>query len=188
VFFAYRFKSSISKLIEALTDRVKNVKGYKKTKDGHELLFSESQAISENPSLPSVSNEPPKVTADSDTNFLWPEDKTDDVVEVRNSVKEERARAYLWEYRYLNYFLLRHTQMVLDWYFNHEDATLPKYHEYWKEYIVSEKERGDVVTALTTYNLLVQDGETVKLTPKGKEYHEWRGPLPPYIIPDTENA
>jgi len=43
VFFAFRFKTHLGKLINAATDRIKNVQGYKRTKDGHELIFSDSQ-------------------------------------------------------------------------------------------------------------------------------------------------
>jgi hypothetical protein len=186
VFFAYRFKASFSTLIDALSDRVKNVTEYKKTKEGHELLFSGSQAFNENPSLPSVSDSPPEVKIENGTNFVWPEDKTEDIAELRKSAKLERVYAYLWEYRYLNYFLLRHTQMVLDWFISNDaDTSMSGYHEYWKKYIVSEKERNDVLSALTNHALLAQKEESVYPTLKGKEYHQWRGPMPPYIIPET---
>jgi len=36
--------------------------------------------------------------------------------QVKQLLDAERARAYLWEYRYLNYFLVYHTQQVLDWF------------------------------------------------------------------------
>jgi hypothetical protein len=35
--------------------------------------------------------------------------------EIENIIKSERANAYLWEYRYLNYFFVYRTQQVLDW-------------------------------------------------------------------------
>src|SRR5574337_765786 len=34
---------------------------------------------------------------------------------VAEAFRAERAKAYLWEYRYLNYFLVPNTQRVLDW-------------------------------------------------------------------------
>ena len=38
-------------------------------------------------------------------------------------IKAERERAYLWEYRYLNLFLVRGTQMVLEWFAARESPT-----------------------------------------------------------------
>jgi hypothetical protein len=183
VFFAYRFKNSFSILIESLSDRVKNVKGYKKTKDGHEVLFSEAQSINEPPAKTEITSESPNVIS-KPNNASWPEDLTDDTDALRNEVKSERAKAYYWEYCYLNFFLVRHTQLVLDWLVSKNSKdTKPSFHNYWKEYIVSEQERENVLSALNGHSLVIFQQDEILVTPKGNDYYNWRGAMPPFVIP-----
>lgn len=47
----------------------------------------------------------------------------DEMKKVAELFQAERARAYLWEYRYLNYFLAYQTQKVLDWLTNLQSRT-----------------------------------------------------------------
>ena len=100
-------------------------------------------------------------------------------VAVENILKAERATSYLWEYRYLNYFLVYKTQVVLDWLislkkpttYNHFDATfLPV--------IPSANERGAMINALQAHHLIQVIDGAIQVTPKGKEYQQWRGELP----------
>lgn len=91
----------------------------------------------------------------------------------------ERARAALWEYRYLNYFLAHSTQRVFDWL-----AALPvrtttsMFDAYWLPVIPSAAERRTIIDALQAHTLIAIDGEVIEVTPKGKEYLQWRGPMP----------
>ena len=103
----------------------------------------------------------------------------DDMKKVAELFQAERARAYLWEYRYLNYYLVYGTQKVLDWL-----AALPvrtscaMFDTFWLPYIPSVEERGAIITALQAHHLIVIQDNLIEVTPKGMEYIQWRGPLP----------
>ena len=103
----------------------------------------------------------------------------DDMKKVAELFQAERARAYLWEYRYLNYYLAYGTQKVLDWL-----ASLPVrtscalFDTFWLPYIPSVVERGAIITALQAHHLIVIQDNLIEVTPKGMEYIQWRGPLP----------
>ena len=101
--------------------------------------------------------------------------------EIENIIKSERANAYLWEYRYLNYFLVYRTQQVLDWL-----ATVPQpvsfyfANSFWLPIIPNAEERTAILNALTMHHLVQMKGEAIEVTPKGREYLQWRGPLPQF--------
>jgi len=98
---------------------------------------------------------------------------------IENILKAERATSYLWEYRYLNYFLVYGTQTVLNWLislsqpttYSHFDAT-------WLPLIPSANERGAIINALQAHHLIQVNDGVIQVTPKGKEYQQWRGELP----------
>jgi hypothetical protein len=98
---------------------------------------------------------------------------------VENILKAERATSYLWEYRYLNYFLVYSTQTVLNWLislsqlttYSHYDAT-------WLLLIPSANERGAIINALQAHHLIQVNDGVIQVTPKGIEYQQWRGELP----------
>ena len=98
---------------------------------------------------------------------------------VAELFQAERARAYLWEYRYLNYFLAYGTQKVLDWL-----ACLPTrtscdlFDTFWLPYIPSAEERRAIITALQAHHLIMIQDNLIEVTPKGREYIQWRGALP----------
>lgn len=121
---------------------------------------------------PAITTDPPKLP---DNLVLTPEQ----IKVVGEAFSAERARAALWEYRYLNYFLARHTQMALDWL-----ASLPirtttsLFDTYWLPVIPSAEERRAIINALQAHYLIALTGEVIEVTPKGKEYLQWRGPLP----------
>jgi hypothetical protein len=99
---------------------------------------------------------------------------------IEGILKAERATSYLWEYRYLNYFLVYKTQLVLDWLvglpqpttFGHYDAT-------WLPLVPSANERAAMIDALQAHHLIQVTGDAIQVTPKGREYQQWRGDLPP---------
>jgi hypothetical protein len=100
--------------------------------------------------------------------------------EIENLIKSERANAYQWEYRYLNLFLVRGTQVVLDWL-----ASIPQpvsihfASSFWLPVIPSTDERFAIFKALEAHQLIQIKGDGIEVTPKGREYIQWRGPLPP---------
>ena len=103
----------------------------------------------------------------------------DEAKQVRELFLAERARAYLWEYRYLNHFLVRGTQMVLDWLASvSERASESLYDTVWLPVIPSAEERKAILLALQAHHLIVVNNGLIEVTPKGREYISFRGPLP----------
>ncbi|QBJ78514.1 hypothetical protein [Aquitalea sp. USM4] len=98
---------------------------------------------------------------------------------VDDAFAAERGRAELWEYRYLNYFLAHSTQRVLDW-LNTLPArtTTSMFDAYWLPVIPSTEERRTIINALQAHSLITLNTGLIEVTPKGKEYLQWRGPLP----------
>lgn len=99
---------------------------------------------------------------------------------IRQLFEAERAKAYLWEYRYLNYFLAQSTQRVLDWLASLQTRTsVSLFDTLWLPAIPSAEERRAIVNALQAHHLIQLTGELIEVTPKGREYIQWRGPVPP---------
>ena len=96
-------------------------------------------------------------------------------------IRSHIATAYLWEYRYLNYFFVRGTQLVLNWIIGlPQPTTFSHYDSHWLPIIPSANERQAIITALECHHLIMQDASgIITVTPKGEEYFEWRGELPP---------
>jgi hypothetical protein len=97
---------------------------------------------------------------------------------VDSILKAERGTSYLWEYRYLNYFLVAGTQAVLDWLISLERTTYRHFDATWLPIIPSANERGAIINALQAHHLIQEVDGTIQVTPKGKEYQKWRGELP----------
>ena len=100
---------------------------------------------------------------------------------IASLVRSHIANAYLWEYRYLNYFLARTTQFALDWFVGlSEPTTYSHYDSSFLLIVPSARERQAMIAALETHHLIkIDDGtKTISVTPKGEEYHKWRGALP----------
>lgn len=99
---------------------------------------------------------------------------------VADAFNSERARAYLWEYRYLNYFLVPSTQRVLDWLAGlKERTTYSTYDAWWLRVVPNPTERRAIINALESHHLvMLHEGDLIEVTPKGHEYIGWRGPLP----------
>jgi len=105
--------------------------------------------------------------------------KPEQVEIVSNFFKAERANAALWEYRYLNYFLVLSTQRVLDWLASLESGTsLSLFSNFWLPLIPNPNERSAILGALAAHYLIKATGEYIEISPKGREYVQRRGPLP----------
>lgn len=99
--------------------------------------------------------------------------------QIENIIKSERANAFLWEYRYLNFFLVYRTQLVLDWLVSlPQPVSIHFIKSFWLSIIPSADERSAILNALKTHHLVQLNGEAIEVTPKGREYLSWRGPLP----------
>jgi hypothetical protein len=107
-----------------------------------------------------------------------------DAQALDQALTAERSRAYLWEYRYLNHFLVHATQRVLDWLASlSAPTTIHAYDAYWQPLIPSAEQRRTILSVLESHNLITFHGELIEVTPKGREYIQFRGPLP--TLPST---
>lgn len=100
---------------------------------------------------------------------------------VEQLIRSHIATSYLWEYRYLNYFLVHGTQEVLDWFAGiPQPTTYAHYDTTWLPVTPSANERQARFNALQAHHLIQCDEMTglIQITPKGQEYREWRGTLP----------
>jgi hypothetical protein len=106
---------------------------------------------------------------------LTPEAKA----KISDFMKAERARAGFWEYRFLNMYLVPHTQAVLDWFASRVNrVTLQLYDAVWARTIPNPEERKAVLGALLNHHLIqVGAGDLIEVTAKGGEYIDFRGPL-----------
>lgn len=108
---------------------------------------------------------------------------------VEQIIRSHISNAYLWEYRYLNLFLVRATQMVLDWLAAcTQPVTYAQYDSLWLPTVPAAVERQAIFNALQAHHLINYEPQTglISITPKGQEYRSWRGELPP--IPTQGNG
>ena len=92
-----------------------------------------------------------------------------------NTVKEESEK---WEFNFLNYFLVLHTQQVLDWLiYLARPTTFSSFESAWGLLLPNPVERLAVITALTAYGLVLREGDTLTVTDKARRFVAWRGPL-----------
>jgi hypothetical protein len=96
-------------------------------------------------------------------------------------LRNERERAYLWEYRFLNYFLAPRTQIVLEWLANRQPTTYATYDTWVMGTVADPVERNAMIDALRSHHLVDIDQELMRVTEKGREYIEWRGPLNQFL-------
>jgi hypothetical protein len=100
--------------------------------------------------------------------------------EIENVLRAYRAEAYLWEYRYLNFFLVRHTKEALDWLAGvPQPSTVRAFEAFWIDRIADPTERAAVLAALGNHHLVDRTDDIIRITEKGREYIRWRGPLLP---------
>ena len=166
--FIFKFSEDI----KALLSRIAKIK----LPGGTEVSTPQSNRIinDESKSLPT----PDSVTVEGIPTELTHDQK----LIIEQLVKSHIANTYLWEYRYLNYYLVRRTQIVLDWLAGlPQPTTYAHYDSFWLPLISSANERKAMITALQSHHLILHDEATnmISVTPKGQEYQEWRGELPP---------
>lgn len=101
--------------------------------------------------------------------------------EVESLLKSHIANTYLWEYRFLNFYFVKGTQLVLDWLVTLNQATtVTHFDSIWMHTIPNANERLAIITSLQNHHLIQLDESSGAITvnPKGKEYQQWRGALP----------
>jgi hypothetical protein len=143
---------------------------------GGELHTSQLERTKED--LPPKGEVPPPTPAEGSAAKPDPASSASEAKDFKDRYEAERAKAYLWEYRYLNLFLAPMTQRVLDWFagFNGR-TTLSAADSYWLPFISVAQERIAIMNALQAHYLIIINNDFVEITPKGREYIQWRGPL-----------
>ena len=99
--------------------------------------------------------------------------------------------ARLWEYRYLNYFLVPKTQGVLDWLCERPGLTVETYDASLLPFVPNPVERSVMINVLTAHHLVaVDNNQTISVTEKGREYRTFRGPITPSapVTPGAANG
>jgi hypothetical protein len=127
---------------------------------GVEVSLSQTEKNRREPNLP----EPPPAAAPE-----VPENPTRG--QVLNTIAAYEATARMWEFRYLNHFLVADTQWVLDWCAADPETTV--------QALDLVYERNAVLDALFKHRLIERQGDVIHATDKGREYIKFRGPLPP---------
>jgi hypothetical protein len=147
---------------------------------GTEVSTSQIERSTEE--LPAQGKKPEPIPESGSSTPTLPTNLTlsgDQLQSLQQAFAAERARAALWEYRYLNFFLARGTQRVLDWLNGlGVRTTVSMFDSFWLPSIPSAQERQAIITALQAHSLIAMAGPVLEVTPKGKEYLAWRGPLP----------
>ena len=106
-------------------------------------------------------------------------EKAPDGASLEDRLRQWRANAYIWEYRYLNYYLVYNTQCVLNWlYDNNKPIDFEVIDSVWRLIIPNAQERVAIVSALQQHYLIQTTGNGFEITPKGREYVEFRGMRP----------
>ena len=88
---------------------------------------------------------------------------------IEQLIRAHIATAYLWEYRYLNYFLARSTQSALDWLVGlKQPTTYSHYDSSFLPIVPSVRARQAMITALETHHLINFDhgSNAITVTPK----------------------
>lgn len=101
------------------------------------------------------------------------------------AARAENHAAKLWEFRYINMLLVRKTQFVLDWINSCRlPPTISIYNARYLTSIPEAFERRAVLEVLERHELVEFTAEgLMKMTQKGKDYLEFRGPIPPLDEP-----
>ena len=99
--------------------------------------------------------------------------------QVKDLLSAERTRAYIWEYNYLNYFLVPTTQHILDWL---SACTTPVstslFHTFWTPIVSKPTERDTILSVLENHYLIIIENDLIAVSPKGEEYIGFRGKMP----------
>ena len=98
---------------------------------------------------------------------------------MRDFIQAQQTTSRLWEYRYLNFYFVRNTQLVLDWLASLQNCpSIEMSHALWLPAIPSADDRQAILLALQNHNLITAPETMIETTGKGREYLQWRGPLP----------
>lgn len=156
--------------IKALMKRIGKIR----LPGGSEFSVSQSGRNIEEPS--ERPDPPPVESEDLPENLNLSPEELQIIVEF---VQAERTNARLWEYRYLNLYLVPKTQWVLDRLASSNQSFSEELLDnYLRPIVQSANERLAIYNALES-NVLIQNvNGLIQVTEKGREYIGWRGPTP----------
>jgi hypothetical protein len=165
-FFVIKF----GKPLEALMGRIASVK----LPGGAELTMSQTARNLQNAGEPTREPEPTP-EAQPQTGMTGASDAASAA-----RLRSESEHARLWEYRYLNYFLVPRTQALLTWLAERPPLTVATYDSWWMS-VPDPFERKAMLDALRTHHLVQINDALISVTDKGREYLGWRGPLDQFL-------
>lgn len=118
---------------------------------------------------------PPPVVPDQQQPLLPASLDDSQLKAIKELFDAERARSYLWEYRYLNYFLVPITQEVLEWLNTAKQrVSVAMADTLWSSRIPDAGQRRTILAVLESHHLVQRDGDLIEISPKGREYLEWK--------------
>lgn len=95
---------------------------------------------------------------------------------IKSLYDAERARAYFWEYSYLNYYLVPQTQVTLDWLATcTSPVSISLYDTMTSPAVSDPSERHAILNALQRHHLIFIENNIITISEKGREYIKWRG-------------
>ena len=103
---------------------------------------------------------------------------------VNDFIQAQKLTSRIWEYRYLNFYFVRDTQLVLDW-LVHNRPSIEFFHTTWMVAIPRAVEREAILSALEKHQLITGLETMIEITEKGRDYLQWRGPLPYFPSPKS---
>ena len=88
----------------------------------------------------------------------------------------------------MNFYFVPNTQRVLDWLASLQNRpSIEMFHALWLPAIPSADDREAILFALENHYLItVLDEMMIEITDRGREYLQWRGPLP--YIPSPKSS
>ena len=103
---------------------------------------------------------------------------------VTDFIQAQKTTSRIWEYRYFNSYFVHDTQLVLDWLVRNSPS-IELFHAMWMPKIPKVTDRESILLALQNHNLITVLLTMIEITEKGRDYLQWRGPLPYFPNPKT---
>ena len=105
---------------------------------------------------------------------------------VRSFIQAQQATIRHWEYMYLKDYLVLDTHRVLAWLNPQNSTSIDVFNAYWWPVIPIAKSRENTILALQNHYLITVRDVMIEITDKGRDYLQWRGPLP--YIPSPKSS
>ena len=168
IFFFITFRLQIGELIKRISKI--NLPGGGNIDTPSQAEKAKEEPLTDNPPLP-ASESSTKTSSSNSTQSTGGK--------AQDLINSEHVNALLWEYKYLNYFLVQNSQKVLDWFIAlPAGVTVSLFDTIWMQAIPQAEERAAILAALENHHLIQSNNGLLEITDKGKDYLKIRGPLP----------